>query len=370
MDGAGGVRVGRFLGVPIYANTSLFVTAGLLALAFVPAIEDFDPSVGSGKYLVAATFALLLYLSILLHELAHAAVAKGFGLPVRAITLHMLGGVTSMERRAGTPAREFAISAAGPAVTLLLAGAGWLGLTLVGGRSLLALLLFQLTAANLFVGIYNLLPGLPLDGGTMLAAIVWRLTGREHTGTLVAAWAGRVVAVGTLMLPFALAAGSGTAPDPFLVVWAAFIGLTLWMGSTQALRSAQVRARLPGLSVLGLVRPALPVTVDLPLAEALRRLGESQARALVVVDGLGRPTGLVSEAAVAATPPERRPWVSVGDLARRLSPDLVLRADLVGEDVLTAIQRAPATEYLVVEPDGSIRGVVSTADVEAALSRA
>lgn len=362
-----GLRVGRFLGVPVYANPSLFITAGLLALAFVPLVEEFDPGIGSGKYLVAFGFAALLYLSILVHELAHAAAARGFGLPVRSITLYMLGGVTALERPAGTPGREFVVSAAGPAATLVLTGLGWLGLNLTAAGSVGQLLLFQVTMANLFVGVYNLLPGLPLDGGSMLAAVVWRVTGRELTGTLVAGWAGRAVAVATLALPVLLPWLAGRAPDPFLVVWGAIIGFFLWSGSTQALRSAVVRSRLPRLTVLGLVRPALPVVVDIPLAEALRRLAESGARALVVTDSQGRPTGLVSEAAVAATPSARRPWVPVGDVARRLEPELVVQADLVGEDLLTALHRAPATEYLVVEADGGIRGVLATADVEAAL---
>ncbi|MCU0264540.1 MAG: site-2 protease family protein [Actinomycetia bacterium] len=372
MDGTAagdGLRVGRFLGIPIFAHPSLFLTAGLLAFAFVPLVEDFDPAVGSSKYLLAAGFAALLYLSILVHELAHAAVARRFGLPVRSITLYMLGGVTALERPAGTPGREFAVSAAGPAATLVLAGLGWLGLAVTGPGSLAQLLLFQVTMANLVVGVYNLLPGLPLDGGSMLAALVWRVTGRELTGTVVAGWAGRLVAVATVALPLLVPWAADRAPDPFLVVWGAVIGFFLWSGSTQALRSARVRARLPRLTVLGLVRPALPVAVDVPLAEALRRLGESDARALVVTGSDGRPTGLVSEAAVTATPPGRRPWVSVGDVSRRLEPELVVRSDLVGEGLLTALRRSPATEYLVVEPDGAVRGVLSTADVEAALSR-
>jgi Zn-dependent protease/CBS domain-containing protein len=365
---AQGVKVGSFLGIPIYANVSLFVTAGLLALAFLPSIQNYDPSIGSTKYLVAITFAALLYLSILIHEVAHAAVARAFGLPVSSITLYMLGGVTALDRKAPTPGRDFAISGAGPAATLVLAGLGMVGLTLTSSGQLVHLLLFQLTAANLFVGVYNLLPGLPLDGGSMLAAVVWKISGRELTGSIVASWAGRVVALLTALLPFLLAWLSGTAPDTFFMVWAAVIAVFLWTGSTQSLRAAKVRARLPALTVRGLVRAALPVTADVPLAEALRRLAESGAAALVVTDSEQRPTGLVSEAAVAAIPEERRPWVNVGTVARRLEPGLVLRTDLSGEDMITALQQTPATEYLVQDPDGRVQGVLSAADVQRAFS--
>ncbi len=363
-----GVRVGSFLGIPIYANVSLFITAGLLALAFLPSIEASEPNIGVAKYLIALMFAALLYLSILLHEVAHAAVAKAFGLPVSSITLYMLGGVTALERKAPTPGRDFAISGAGPAATLAVAGISLLGLTLTSPGQVAHLLLLQLTVANLFVGVYNLLPGQPLDGGSMLAAVVWKVTGRELTGAVVASWSGRVVALLTALLPFLQAWFTGQAPDTFFVVWAAVIAVFLWTGSSQALRAAKVRARLPALTVRRLLRPALPVTADVPVAEALRRLNESGATALVVTDSELRPTGLVSEAAVAATPEERRPWVNVGSVARRLEPGLVLSTDLSGEDMLTALQQTPATEYLVQDPDGRVRGVLSAADVQRAFS--
>ncbi len=362
--------MGSFFGVPVYANVSLFVTAALVAVAFLPAIESVDSGLGSRKYLVAALFAGLLYLSILGHELAHAVVARGFGLPVRSVTLYMLGGVTALDRPPGTPWRSFAVSAAGPLTTLVIAAAGWAGLLLTDQGTLAHLLLFQVTAANLFVGIYNLLPGLPLDGGSMLAAAVWKVSGRETTGTLVGAWAGRVVALLTVALPFLIAGLAGGRPDPIFVLWSAVIGLFLWSGSTQALRSARVRARLPALTVLGLVRPALAVPADTPLGEALRRLADAGARALVVADADGRTTGLVNEAAVRATPLARRPWVTVGEVSRRLDPGLVLRTDLAGEALIEAMQATPASEYLVVEPDGSVRGVLTTADVEASFAGA
>ena len=363
-----GIKVGSFLGVPIYANVSLFVTAGLLALAFLPSIQNFDPTIGVAKYLIAIMFAALLYLSILIHEVAHAAVARAFGLPVSSITLYMLGGVTALDRKAPTPGRDFAISGAGPAATLVLAGLGLVGLTLTSPGQLAHLLLIQLTLANLFVGVYNLLPGLPLDGGSMLAAVVWKITGRELTGSIVASWAGRVVALLTALLPFLYAWSTGTEPDTFFMVWCVVIAVFLWTGSTQALRAAKVRARLPALTVRGLARPAIPVTADVPLAEALRQLAESGAAALVVTDSDRRPTGLVSEAAVAATPEERRPWVNVGSVARRLESGLVLPTDLSGEDMLAALQQTPATEYLVQDPDGRVQGVLSASDVQRAFS--
>ena len=221
--------------------------------------------------------------------------------------------------------------------------------------------------ANLIVGVFNLLPALPLDGGHMLRAVVWRVTGDEHRGTVVAARAGQVLAGLVLVLPFVVARGSPTIVS---MVWSALVALLLWNGATQALAVGRVRSRLPRLDLQTLTRRAAPVAPDVPLAEALRRASASGVRALVVVDGAGRPTGLVSEASVNATPEDRRPWVPVGQVARSLESGLVVPVDLGGEDLITLMRAHPASEYLVVDHDGAVYGVLSTADVDAALATA
>jgi CBS domain-containing protein len=172
------------------------------------------------------------------------------------------------------------------------------------------------------------------------------------------------VALLTAAIPFLLGWLQSSPPNTLLVVWAAVIALFLWNGSTQSLRAAKVRARLPRLAARGMLRPALLVTATTPLAEAVRQLTEARAGALVVTDTAGRPTGLVSEAAVAATPLERRPWIPVNDVARPIVPELVIGPDLAGEALLAALQRAPATEYLAVDETGRVAGVLSAADVE------
>ena len=360
------LTLGRVAGVPVHVGASWFLVAAVITLGFGPFVETQVDTRGPATYAVSFAFAVLLYVSVLLHEFSHALTARAFGLPVRGITLHFLGGYTEIERESPTPGRDFVISAAGPVVSLLVALIAWLVARPVG-LEVVAFLLLWLAFANLLVGVFNLLPALPLDGGHMLRAVLWRVTGDEVRATVVAARAGQVLAVVVLALPFLLAGG---APDAFRMVWAVLIAVLLWGGATQALGVARVRSRLPRLSARRLARRAVPVRGDVPLAEALRRAAEAGAGALVVVDADGRPTALVNESAVAATPPERRPWVAVGQLARAMEPRSVISAELEGEALARALRAAPAPEYLLVDARGAVYGVLTAADVEAALETA
>jgi hypothetical protein len=140
----------------------------------------------------------------------------------------------------------------------------------------------------------------------------------------------------------------------------------LWSGSTAAMNSARLRRRLPHLVARELARRALAVPGDLPLAEAVRRAQEAGAGSIVTSTSNGVPVGIVNEAALDATPEDRRPWVQVSSVARTIEHGLRLPADLSGDDLVIAISRTPASEYLLVDPDGSVVGVLSTADVDRA----
>nr|WP_258572411.1 site-2 protease family protein [Actinomadura parmotrematis] len=357
---------GRPFGIPVYVSPSWFVVALVVTLMFEGQVDDVVGRPGS--YAVAFAYALLLYGSVFVHELSHAVTARVLGLPVRSVTLHILGGETSIGREAPTPGREFLIAFAGPLTNLVLAGAG-LALHAFAPLPDVALLLVgALTYANLLVGVFNLLPGLPLDGGRMVRAAVWKATGRARNGALAAAWIGRAVAVACLAFGAFVSAGGGGGFGFLGLLWSAMVAAFIWVGATQAITAERIRDRVPLLAARRLARRAAEVTADVPLAEAVRRAQEAQAGAIVVVDHDGRPRGLVSERAVLATPPQRRPWISVGDLSRGLEADLTLPADLAGEDLLVALRRAPASEYLLVEPDGRLYGVLAVADVDRAFA--
>jgi Zn-dependent protease/CBS domain-containing protein len=359
--------MGRPFGIPVYVSPSWFVIAIVITVMFEPTVRP--PVDRPFSYLVAFAYAVLLYASVLVHELSHSVVARLFGLPVRAITLHLLGGVSEIEREPETPWREFLVAAAGPLVSLALGAGGyavllWAPLPAVGGR-----LLGALTIANLIVGVFNLLPGLPLDGGRIVRAAVWKVTGRQRTATVVAGWTGRVVALGVLA-GSAMLSASGGGSRWLTVLWGAFVASFIWVGASEAMRVARIRDRIPQLNARSMARRAVRVPKGLPLAEAIRRAREAQAGAIVVVGHDDDPIGIVSETAVNATPEHRRPWVEAASLTRSLSPDLILPADIAGDDLVEAIRRAPATEYLLIEPTGELFGVLAAEDVTKSFAKA
>ncbi|PJE95197.1 site-2 protease family protein [Streptomyces carminius] len=367
--------MGRPFGVPVYVAPSWFVVAALITWVFGGQLDRVLPELGGVRYLVSLFFAVAFYASVLVHELAHTVAALRFRLPVRRIQLQFFGGVSEIEKESETPGREFVLAFVGPLLSLVLAGLFYLGLYAVEPGTVPAVLLAGLMISNLIVAVFNLLPGLPLDGGRMLRAVIWKISGRPMTGTVAAAWTGRALAVAVLIgMPLLSYAGGFTDEQRDFggmdsitdALLAAILAAIIWTGAGNSLRMARLRERLPELSARALTRRAVPVTADTPLSEGLRRANESGARALVVVDGQGDPLAIVRESAIAGVPGHRRPWVAVSALAQDLTEGMRVSAELAGEELLEQLRTTPATEYLVVEESGEIYGVLSAADVERA----
>ncbi|CAA9327410.1 MAG: hypothetical protein AVDCRST_MAG34-61 [uncultured Nocardioidaceae bacterium] len=362
----GAVRIGSIGGVDVMVRTSWLLVAALIAYLVAPQLQEVAPGLGGLRYVAGVAFAVLLTLSLLLHEISHALMAKRYGIHVRSITLHFIGGVTAIDGEPANAKQEFAISAVGPVTSLAIGGAA-LGLYQVTPDGLLSWVVGGLAGANIVVGVLNLVPGLPLDGGRVLRAAVWKVTGNPHRATSVSGWAGRGVALLMFASPLLLAA-AGVPLDFVDYLLAVVFGWFLWSAATSAIVSAKIRSRLPALQARALARRTVTLPDDLPVTEGMRQATEAQAGAIVTLDSSGQARGVVNETAAAAIPVERRPWVTLDAVSRGIDPGLTLSADLAGEGLIRAMQQQPATEYLLVEADGAIFGVLSTADVDAAFS--
>ena len=363
----GAIRVGHVLGVPVRVNPiavllALVVGAGTLG----PIIDDAGGSEGT---LWGLGGGLLLEVCIFAHELAHAAVARRLGLQVGSLQLVPLGGSTMVEP-SRTATEEYAVAAAGPLVSLVLAGVLALAARLVDGGahpllpfpalgSAPGLLLAWLAALNALLAAFNLLPCLPLDGGRVLRAAAWGVTGRATAGAWTEAVVSLALGCGGLVASLQI----GPVLSLPLAVFSAFV---LFLSRVR-LRDVRVRERAARLSLRAIVRRALPVPAETPLAEALRRASAAGATAVVSLGRDGVPAALMSGARVDAMPVTRRPWVPLAEVSRPLAEGLVLDAALPGDAVLRALRAYPASEYLIVEA-GRVLGVLATVDVVARIS--
>ncbi|MEV7328257.1 site-2 protease family protein [Micromonospora sp. NPDC093244] len=357
-----GLNVGRVFGVPLHLNGSMVLLAALIAVLYAEfARRQLDLSQLAG-YLIGFGFVVSLLGSVLLHELGHALTARRYGIGVRGITLELLGGYTEMDRDAPSPRVDLLVSLAGPAVSAVLGVIAVAATIALPERTVGHQLALQLAVSNVIVALFNILPGLPLDGGRALRALVWGLTRDRHRGTEVAGWAGRAVAVGTAALVLLLTLADYLAPLalPLMLL----VALTLWRGAGQAIRAARVSRRFPLIDLSRLARPVWPVPTGTPLAEAQRRRAEAgqPAAALLVTDSTGRPVALVDPAAAEAVPVDRRPWLAVDAVARSLGVLPTLPAGLDGERVMDAVQTHPGAQYVVTSGEDVV-GILHIGDL-------
>ncbi|ABW14250.1 peptidase M50 [Parafrankia sp. EAN1pec] len=360
-----GMRVGHVRGAPIFVSPLAVVFAALVASLLIDPIRDHltiaatDGHVLVLSLLVSAGFLL----SLLAHEIGHALTAQRFGLHVRSVTLHGFAGFTEFEPEPATAAREFLIAFVGPAVNGVIGGLCFLGLLAVPDHGSVGTVLFFIGFTNAALFVFNLAPGLPLDGGRVVVAAVWAIGHDKLRGLRAGAYGGFIVA-GALVVW-----GATKDSDGFGALYAYVLAGFVAFGAYQSLRSAKVRERLPGLSAGRLARRTLPVEAAVPLGEALRRAQEVGATAVAVIDRDGTPIKIMNGASVDALPEHRRPWMAVDEVSRSIGPGMTLQAELEGEDLLAAVQRAPAAEYLVVQRGRPV-GVLAMVDLVARIDPA
>ena len=292
----------RVAGIPVRIDPSWVIVFGLiswsLAAGYFPRVLP-DVSVGAA-WLHGVVAALLLFVSVFLRELSHALVALEHGVPVSGIRLHVFGGVSEMEAEPPTPRAELMIAAIGPLTSFVIAGLCYgLGRAL-DGPPWVAALTGYLAVVNFIVGIFNLVPGFPLDGGRVLRALLWWGSGRQQWATLWASRAGIAFAI----FMIALGGMRAVAGEVIGGLWFVFIGMFLYQAARASRALVDIRARLEPLRVADVMAAAEPADAEAPppadavAAEAsawhaFLKLGRAGAGRLAVVDG-GRVVGVVS----------------------------------------------------------------------------
>jgi Zn-dependent protease/CBS domain-containing protein len=362
--------LGRIFGIRVGVNWSVLVIVALLAYGLAvgqfPAVAPRHPVV---EYVVAALLTALAYIgSLLAHELAHSLVAQRNGVEVEGITLWLLGGVSQLKGEVKDPGAEVRVAGVGPLVSLLLGGAFWLVAWLlhaagVGGVVVAALA--WLGGINVLLAVFNVIPAAPLDGGRLLQAVLWRITGDRFKAAVWSARSGQVFGWALVVI----AAYLVLVRRDFSWIWFALLGWFLIGAATSESQQAVLQSRLRRVAVRQIMTPD-PVTApaSATVAQFLTDfLPRHRHSAFPVLAG-GQTVGLVSVHRVNQVPPGARGQTTVGDVACPLANVAQATPDEPVADVLPRMNACSEGRALVFS-GGQLVGIVSSADISRVLER-
>jgi Zn-dependent protease len=359
----GGLLLFRLRGVPVLLAPSWWIGSIVITLLYAPLVGRFLPGTsGAASFGLAATFAVLLGGSVLAHELGHCVVAMKLNIPVRRLRLFLLGGLSEVGRTPRRPSQEGWVAAAGPAVSLLLALVFAAAIPFTPGGGPVRLLVVECAVANGAVAVFNLLPGLPLDGGRMLRAGVWAVTGKRRFGTRAAVVGGAAVAIGLVV--WALSGLVAGTADQWLRLGVCV--LTAWfvvIGASSELAAEQRHSWPDGMTLAEILRPVLQLPAESAVGDALIA---AAGRGVVLVRPDGVVAGLLDEVA-ARQLAGHAPMAPAEDAAMPIRPDTVLFDSETGEDIIDRVRETAAFQFLVVDDDGKPAGVLRREDLNAAL---
>lgn len=360
----GSIRIGQVLGVPLRMHWSVPLLIVLLAYTLGrETLPVWTPGRSATVYTFASVAgAVLLMASLLAHEAAHAATAKRNGVPVQDVTLWALGGMTRMDRP-GTARVSFVVAVSGPAVSLIFGGVAYgagIGVHALLGWALPAAVLVWVGGANVLLGVFNLLPASPLDGGRVVQAVLWWRTGDRERAERAAGRSGQVL--GILLIALGWISFVRGAPSG---LWLTLIGFFVMVVAGAERRQAVLTTALSGVRVSDAM--SAPVATGPDWVTVGRFIEEVAAHSrhsvLPLLDFEGRPSGVVSLGRLARIPGPQRESLRVRDVAVPRSQCTFAEADDMLADVLQ--QRRPGVAglpVLVVDGEHPV-GIVTAHDV-------
>jgi Zn-dependent protease/CBS domain-containing protein len=358
MNGNNNIRVGTLFGIPFFVNPSWFLILGLVTWTYGNDLAQDFPNLLPGVPLVLGLVTgLLLFSSVVAHELGHSWVAIKQGIPVRSITLFLFGGVANIEKEPTTPGNAFWVSIAGPLVSFLLCGLLVIFNSFVALPAPLMAISSVLAIINFSLGLFNLIPGLPLDGGNILKAIVWKITGNPYQGVKIASWTGQAfgaLAIVSGVLPLILTG----SPDRF---WNILVGWFLIQNAKGSGQFARVQSRLDGLVVADALSANSPiVSVDASLRDFvdLRTLNQGNWRKFLVADAAGHLVGEITVDVLQGIPAELWSSKKVGAVMESIKPTTTIET---GSSLMAAIEQLEKHQLsalTVIQTDGVLVGLV------------
>ncbi|MFM6132001.1 MAG: site-2 protease family protein, partial [Sphaerospermopsis kisseleviana] len=361
-------QIGSFFGIPFYLDRSWFIIVGLVSLA--NATEINQQILGNNQIwlggILGLLLALLLFASVLLHELGHSLAARTQGITVNSITLFLFGGVAAIERESKTPLGAFWVAIAGPLVSFALFIIFWIIGNL--GQQWLILRYFSqnLGQINLFLGLFNLIPGLPLDGGQILKALIWKLSGDRLVGVRWAARSGQGIGlIGVVMglISLFVIGDAGGA-------WLALVGWFVWRNANAYERTSNLQSGLKMIRATEVMtREFRVVNANLTLREFAETylLQGNQNLVPYYAASDGRYRGLVRVNLFQDIERSEWDWLTLQDLAIPLteSPHVEEHSTLV--EIINQLEKSGDRTLTVLSPAAAVAGVIDRGDVVKAL---
>lgn len=369
-----GIKLFSFAGIPVYARPSLFLVlamlTALLGLQFFPGQPEYAGYGAVVYFFMGLAAAGLFFFSVLLHELAHCLLARtrlGGGIPIRRITLFFLGGLSEMTEEPRTAGGEFLISFSGPFTSIALGAVMWPGAGLLAGAGtpvFVTGVIHYIGYLNVFLGVTNLLPGFPLDGGRVLRATIWYATGDFLKATRISTAAGRALGYSAIAAGMALTLiGGGQFFVQAIVVVLA--GMFVERSARQVMAFARSRAALEGLRARDAMHAnAPPVREDATLACAAQNcMAPYHAEAVAVLDEAEHLRGVLTANMLEKVPGREWQTVRAGDLFEQNTLPAFARPDEPLPSVYTLMLRYGLAALPVLDGEGRVEGIITLNDL-------
>ncbi len=358
----GNIKVGNLFGIPFFVNPSWFFVLGLVTLSYGAELAKFSQLNGVMPWVLGFLAALLLFASVLAHELGHSFVALSQGIEVKSITLFIFGGLAQLEKESDTPLKAFLVAIAGPLVSFLL----FFVLSIIGvNLSLsapLAAVVSLLASINLVLALFNLIPGLPLDGGNILKAAVWQITGNPNQGIIFASRVGQLfgwlaVTVGILGVFRIL---------PFGSIWTLLIGGFLLQNAGFSAQYGKVQEKLSAYTASDAVSSENPlVSSSITLREFANNyvIGQDKWQKFLAIDEAGKLVGAIASDDLRQIPTSKWTFVLVKELLQPVAANTIVAADLSLIEVVKLIETQNLQQLIVVRKDGVLVGLLEKAAI-------
>ncbi|HYX15400.1 MAG TPA: site-2 protease family protein [Nostoc sp.] len=359
----GTIRVGNLFGIPFYIHPSWFLVLGLVTWSYSSGLAAQFPQLSAGLALLLGLMtALMLFASVVAHELGHSFVAIRQGIDVKSITLFIFGGLASLEKESKTPGEAFWVAIAGPLVSFLLCGiVTVIGVTTTASGPLAAIL-GVLASVNLALALFNLIPGLPLDGGNILKALVWKITGNPYKGVTFASRVGQIfgwVAILSGVLPLVLFGSAGN-------FWNLLVGFFLLQNAGNTAQFARVQEKLTGLTAEDAVTHDSPiVSANLTLREFAdeRVISGQNWHRFLVTDNDGQLVGAIAVDNLRTIPTAMWSETQVKEVMRPITESTTVQSDQPLLEVMQVLEQQKLSVLPVIRKNGVLVGILEKAAI-------